>query len=110
MTYLIEGGLLALLANIPADTKRFRRKRSSLFCFCCSDEVNSFTTLIAGGRLYPTQSLFRFNLYFQQFGFFLYGSTGQKVQLNTDLLKLWHGYLYRKMMLRLKLNEIEERD
>ncbi len=37
---------------------------------------------------------------------FLKWSNWQKVQLNIDLLKLRHKYIYRRMMAWLKLNEI----
>ncbi len=47
-----------------------------------------------------------FQKYFHAIGFFSEQSNWQKVQLNTDLLKRGHEYLYRKLIAWLKRNEI----
>jgi hypothetical protein len=52
------------------------------------------------------ERLFAKTFSFCAIGFFSNGVTDKKVQLNTDLLKPRHGYLYRKRMAWLKLNEI----
>jgi hypothetical protein len=45
--------------------------------------------------------------YFVQLGFSVSNVTDKTVQLNTDLLKPRHEYLYKKGMAQLKLNEIK---